>query len=75
VREALNLKKEKSHKDAADGLPNTRVLGDVNDDDDDDEDDFSFDARMRQQILKKRMEMGDLPAKPKSQTGTIIFIS
>ena len=52
----------------------TLVFGEV-DDDDDDEDDFSFDARMRQQILEKRMEMGDLPAKPKSQTGTTIFIS
>lgn len=69
VRGALSLKKEKSQKDVADGLPDAHVEGDVDDDEDEDEDDFSFDARMRQQILKKRMEMGDLPVKPKSQSG------
>lgn len=68
VRGALSLKKEKFQKDAADGLPDARVGGD-DDDEDENEDDFSFDARMRQQILKKRMEMGDPPAKPKSQIG------
>ncbi|KAJ8448810.1 hypothetical protein Cgig2_011431 [Carnegiea gigantea] len=67
VRGALSLKKEKSQKDVTDGLRDAHVEGDV--DDDEDEDDFSFDARMRQQILKKRMEMGDLPVKPKSQSG------
>lgn len=68
VREALSSKKEKSKKDDADGMPDARVLGDVADDDDDEED-WSFDARMRQQILRKRTEMGDAPTKPKSQKG------
>lgn len=61
VREALSLRKEESLKAVDDKLRDSRVLSDEEEDDDDDE--SSFDARMRQQILRKRMELGDVPTK------------
>lgn len=59
VREALGSKKEESRKG---------VEADVYSDNDD-EDEANFDARMRQQILRKRNELGDLPPKPKLHNG------
>ena len=59
VREALNSKKEEFWK----GLEAESY------DDDDNEDEAHFDARMRQQILRKRNELGDLPPKPKLRNG------
>ncbi|EXB57655.1 Peptidyl-prolyl cis-trans isomerase CWC27-like protein [Morus notabilis] len=59
VREALSSKKEESHKG---------VEADIYSDNDD-EDEADFDARMRQQILRKRNELGDLPPKPKLRKG------
>ncbi|GAB2285971.1 cytochrome P450 monooxygenase 57 [Dionaea muscipula] len=61
VREALSSKKHRSQELAAE-LPNF-----VSYSDDDDDDEMSFDVRMRQQILRKRTELGDLPTKQKSQ--------
>lgn len=59
VREALSSKKEESHKGVEADVYN----------DNDDEDEADFDARMRQQILRKRNELGDLPTKPKLRKG------
>ncbi|PON71720.1 Cyclophilin-type peptidyl-prolyl cis-trans isomerase [Parasponia andersonii] len=59
VREALNSKKEEFQNGVED-----ESYGDV-----DDEDDANFDARMRQQILRKRNELGDLPPKQKLHNG------
>ncbi|KAJ6330327.1 hypothetical protein OIU76_009024 [Salix suchowensis] len=56
VKEAPSSKKEASLRDSAAGFPNS---------DDEDEDDALFDARMRQQIIQKRKELGDLPPKLK----------
>ncbi|XP_020236449.1 peptidyl-prolyl cis-trans isomerase CYP57 isoform X2 [Cajanus cajan] len=61
VREALNSKKEEPQRDSEAG--NMAHL------DSSDDDEADFDARMRMQILKKRKELGDIPAKPKSQNG------
>ncbi|KAF5748338.1 putative peptidyl-prolyl cis-trans isomerase [Tripterygium wilfordii] len=52
VREALSSKREESLKDVEAEVYNS-----------DDEDDTVFDARMRQQILKRRKELGDQPPK------------
>ncbi|XP_073129450.1 peptidyl-prolyl cis-trans isomerase CYP57 [Henckelia pumila] len=54
VREALNSKIE-NHRESDSKPPNSL--------DDSDEDDISFDARMRQQIIQKRKELGDLSTK------------
>lgn len=54
VREALGSKKEELQTDAD-------VISESLDDSDGDE--GSFDARMRQQILSKRKELGDLPTR------------
>lgn len=61
VREALSSKKEELQKEYGDDFPHSSAK----DDGDDDEDEADFDARMRQQILEKRKELGDLPPKPK----------
>ncbi|KAF9680986.1 hypothetical protein SADUNF_Sadunf06G0178700 [Salix dunnii] len=58
VKEAPSSNKEASQRDLAAGFPNS-------DDEDENEDDALFDARMRQQIIQKRKELGDLPPKPK----------
>ncbi|XP_059662020.1 peptidyl-prolyl cis-trans isomerase CYP57 isoform X2 [Cornus florida] len=57
VKEALISKKEELPKESR------AEPSDVIDDSDDDE--ANFDARMRQQILRKRKEIGDLPTKQK----------
>lgn len=56
VKEAPSLKKEASWRDSAAEFSNS---------DDNEEDEGMFDARMRQQILQKRKELGDVPPKPK----------
>lgn len=55
VRDALSTKREEQLKQSQAGLPESL--------DHSDEDEASFDARMRQQILRKRTELGDLPTK------------
>lgn len=53
VRETLSSKKEAAQKDKS-----------LCDDDDDDEDETKFDAKMRNQVLSRRKDMGDAPSKP-----------
>lgn len=55
VRGALSSKKDTSKKDLDPELSNS----------DDDDDEANFDARMRQQILRRRMDLGDLSSKQK----------
>jgi peptidyl-prolyl cis-trans isomerase SDCCAG10 len=62
VREALSSKKEESQKESESGFYN---LFDYSDDDE-----ANFDARMRQQILRRRKELGDIPSKPKLHNGS-----
>uniref|UniRef100_A0A1J3JZ12 Peptidyl-prolyl cis-trans isomerase CYP57 n=1 Tax=Noccaea caerulescens TaxID=107243 RepID=A0A1J3JZ12_NOCCA len=61
VREALGSKKEAAQKDKS--LSVSDSVG-RSDDDDDDEDENKFDAKMRNQVLSRRKEMGDAPSKP-----------
>ncbi|XP_052305158.1 peptidyl-prolyl cis-trans isomerase CYP57 isoform X2 [Populus trichocarpa] len=56
VKEGPSSKKEASWRDSAAEFSNS---------DDNEEDEGMFDARMRQQILQKRKELGDVPPKPK----------
>lgn len=62
VREALSSKKPESQKETADGLPESHAQSDS------EGDEISFDARMREQILRRRLEIGDIPAKKKSHS-------
>ncbi|KAL2935392.1 Peptidyl-prolyl cis-trans isomerase CYP57 [Bienertia sinuspersici] len=65
VREALTLKKQEPLKEtapSADRLPDSHARSDSEDDE------ISFDARMRDQVLKRRKEFGDLPKKQKLQS-------
>ncbi|KAJ8773662.1 hypothetical protein K2173_005908 [Erythroxylum novogranatense] len=55
VREALTSKKDLSPKDVE-----TKFNNDV-----DDHDDIDFDIRMRQQVLRRRKELGNIPSKQK----------
>ncbi|XP_048444569.1 LOW QUALITY PROTEIN: peptidyl-prolyl cis-trans isomerase CYP57 [Pyrus x bretschneideri] len=64
IREALSSKKEEPRKDSESKFYNT-----LDHSDDDDDDEANFDARMRQQILKKRTDLGDLLPKPKLKNG------
>lgn len=64
VREALSSKKDEPGKDSESKFYNTLNYSD------DDDDEANFDARMRQQILRKRKDLGDLPPKPKMHNGT-----
>lgn len=57
MREALSSKKEEPQKESD---PRYHDLSD--------DDEASFDAKMRQQILKKRKELGDLHSKEKLRT-------
>ncbi|KAG5591208.1 hypothetical protein H5410_041722, partial [Solanum commersonii] len=57
IREALGSKKEASRKEPEAGFQESL--------DNSDEDEAGFDSRMRQQILKRRKELGDLPPKQK----------
>lgn len=59
VRETLSSKKEEPPKDLQPEVPNFLDYSD--------DDEVNFDARMRQQILIKRRELGDLPTKKKSR--------
>ncbi|CAN8327136.1 unnamed protein product [Cochlearia groenlandica] len=61
VRESLGSKKEAAQKDKS--LSISDSLG-HSDDDDDDEDETKFDAKMRNQVLNRRKELGDAPSKP-----------
>ncbi|CAA0838049.1 Peptidyl-prolyl cis-trans isomerase CYP57 [Striga hermonthica] len=65
VREALSSKKDQQ-KELGPGFS-----GSI----DSDEDESSFDARMRQQILRRRKELGDLPAKKELHQGEMETIS
>ncbi|KAL7592915.1 hypothetical protein Lser_V15G33691 [Lactuca serriola] len=56
VREALSSKKEELPKDS-----DAESAGDS------DDDEANFDSRMRQQIIKKKKELGDMPTKKKGQ--------
>lgn len=64
VREALSSKKEVSLKDSEAEFSNSG-----GDDDEDDDNEASFDARMRQQILRKRKDLRDLPPSKQKQNG------
>ncbi|EPS58643.1 hypothetical protein M569_16170 [Genlisea aurea] len=57
VREALSSKKDHAKEPGA-GFPESLDFSD--------EDESTFDARMRQQILKRRKDLGDFPSKDKS---------
>ncbi|CAN4076768.1 unnamed protein product [Withania somnifera] len=57
IREALGSKKEASHKESGMGFQVSL--------DNSDEGEADFDAQMRQQILKRRKELGDPPPKQK----------
>ncbi|KAF6157240.1 hypothetical protein GIB67_041701 [Kingdonia uniflora] len=59
VRDALSSKKEESRKQSEFGISSHEHS---------DEDEASFDARMRRQILNKRKELGDLPARQDMQS-------
>ncbi|ONI33154.1 hypothetical protein PRUPE_1G408500 [Prunus persica] len=64
VREALSSKKDEPRKDSESNFYNTLNYSD------DDDDEANFDARMRQQILRKRKDLGDLPPKSKMHNGS-----
>lgn len=66
VREALSSKKEEPQKDSESEFSNL---------DHSDDDEASFDSRMRQQILRRRKELGDVPPKQKIHNGTFIIYS
>ncbi|KAL0710438.1 hypothetical protein Bca4012_017416 [Brassica carinata] len=61
VREALGSKNEDAQKEKS--WPESDPVG-HSDDDDDDGDETKFDAKMRNQVLSRRKEMGDIPPKP-----------
>ncbi|WMV42285.1 hypothetical protein MTR67_035670 [Solanum verrucosum] len=61
IREALGSKKEASRKESEAGFQESL--------DNSDEDEAGFDSRMRQQILKRRKELGDPPPKQKLLSG------
>lgn len=63
VREALSSKRE-HRKELEAGLSESLNHSD--------EDEASFDARMRQQILRRRKELGDLPTKKELPGGESI---
>lgn len=65
IREALGSKKEASRKESEAGFHESL--------DNSDEDEAGFDARMRQQILKRRKELGDPPPKQKLLRGKNIY--
>lgn len=65
VREALSSKKEEPKKDSKPEFPNFI--------DHSDDDEASFDAKMRQKILRRRKDLGDVPPKQKMHNGTLII--
>ncbi|KAF8388783.1 hypothetical protein HHK36_025463 [Tetracentron sinense] len=66
VREALSSKKEEFQKESEVDLSSSHDLSD--------DDEANFDARMRQQILRKRKELGDVPTRQKLANGTVISV-
>lgn len=66
VREALASKKQESHRN-----PDAEISNQYSDSDDNE---ANFDARMRQQILRKRTELGDEPSHHKSKNGDLIIL-
>lgn len=68
VREALSSKKEQPQKDLEAEISNSL------DHSDDDDDEAGFDARMRQQILRRHKELGGAQPKQKMQNGTLTYI-
>ncbi|KAJ4709026.1 Peptidyl-prolyl cis-trans isomerase [Melia azedarach] len=64
VREALSSKKEQPQKDLEAEISNSL------DHSDDDDDEAGFDARMRQQILRRHKELGGAQPKQKMQNGS-----
>lgn len=62
VREALSSKKEERKKDSEAEFPNFI--------DHSDDDEASFDAKMRQKILRRRKDLGDVPPKQKMHNGS-----
>ncbi|XP_077245334.1 cyclophilin-like peptidyl-prolyl cis-trans isomerase family protein [Tasmannia lanceolata] len=60
VREALSSKKDDFEKESGTNLSDAHDLSD--------DDEAKFDARMRLQILKKRMEMGEISSRQKMAT-------
>lgn len=60
VREALSSKKDSEAE-----FPNFI--------DHSDDDEASFDAKMRQKILRRRKDLGDVPPKQKMHNGTVII--
>jgi peptidyl-prolyl cis-trans isomerase SDCCAG10 len=70
VREALNAKKEAAQKDKSFSVSDT--VGN-SDDDDDGEDETKFDAKMRNQVLSRRKEIGDTPSKPTQKKSNYVF--
>lgn len=67
VREALSSKKEVSQKDSEAEFPNSPDYSD--------DDEANFDNRMRQQILRRRKELGDNPSNPNLRDGTLILLA
>lgn len=65
VREALSSKKEEPNKDSEAEFSNFL--------DQSDDDEASFDARMRQQILRRRKDLGDVP--PRQKMHSVVFSS
>ncbi|XP_057959215.1 peptidyl-prolyl cis-trans isomerase CYP57 [Malania oleifera] len=61
VREALRLNKEEYQRDSEAEISNSLDYSD--------DDEVNFDARMRQQILRKRKELGDIRTNRKLQNG------
>lgn len=65
VRETLASKKQESRRDSDAENSNLPQYSDS------DDDEANFDARMRQQILRKRTELGDAPSHHKSKNGDL----
>lgn len=65
VRETLASKKQESRRDSE------AENSDLPQYSDSDDDETNFDARMRQQILRKRTELGDAPSHQKSKNGDL----
>ncbi|XP_059454575.1 peptidyl-prolyl cis-trans isomerase CYP57 [Corylus avellana] len=61
IREALSSKNEESQKDSEAEFSNPLDYSD--------DDEANFDERMRLQILRRRKELSDIPAKPKLRKG------
>ncbi|MQL94235.1 hypothetical protein Taro_026887 [Colocasia esculenta] len=69
VREALNSKRGEHGKDSENDTPGSHE----NSDGDDGDDEAAFDAQMRSQILRKRLELGDIATRHKSVAATILI--